>query len=92
VARIGLCLVLAGACNPLDLNPKDQISDASFWKSPDQFELAANDFYFSLKGPNYTEVNSDIAFGVSGVPNPPPDFRSSAMGRTCRPPNSSVVG
>ena len=63
VARIGLCLVLAGACNPLDLSPKDQISDASFWKSPDQFELAANDFYFSLKGPNYTEVNSDIAFG-----------------------------
>ncbi len=63
LARIGICLVLAVACNPLDLDPKDQISDASFWKSPDQFLLAANDFYFSLKGPNYTEVNSDIAFG-----------------------------
>ena len=90
VARIGLCLVLAGACNPLDLNPKDQISDASFWKSPDQFELAANDFYFSLKGPNYTEVNSDIAFGVSGIPNPPPDFRSVSNGSYLPPANSSV--
>jgi len=89
-ARIGLCLVLAGACNPLDLNPKDQISDASFWKSPDQFELAANDFYFSLKGPNYTEVNSDIAFGVSGIPNPPPDFRSVSNGSYLPPANSAV--
>ena len=89
-ARIGVCLVLAGACNPLDLNPKDQISDASFWKSPDQFELAANDFYFSLKGPNYTEVNSDIAFGVSGIPNPPPDFRSVSNGSYLPPANSSV--
>jgi len=68
VARIGLCLVLAGACNPLDLNPKDQISDASFWKSPDQFELAANDFYFSLKGPNYTEVNFRYRVWSLGCP------------------------
>src|SRR5207244_10933520 len=64
VARIGICLVLAFGCSPLDLGPKDQISDPSFWNSPDQFELAANDFYFRLKGPPvYTEVNSDIAFG-----------------------------
>src|SRR2546423_14497442 len=60
---LGLAVVLAVACNPLDLGPKDQISDASFWKTPDEFRLAANDFYFSLEGPNYTEVNSDIAFG-----------------------------
>src|SRR5947199_8489483 len=74
---IGVFLVLTVACKDLDLDPKDQISDASFWKSPDQFELAANDFYFSLKGPNYTEVNSDIAFGsgatvdLSAVSNGP---------------------
>ena len=63
LTSIGVCLLLAVACNPLDLGPKDQISDASFWKTPDEFKLAANDFYFSLEGPNYTEVNSDIAFG-----------------------------
>ena len=26
----------------------DQVSDAVFWQKPSDFELAANDFYFSL--------------------------------------------
>jgi hypothetical protein len=61
---IGVFLVLTVACKGLDLDPKDQISDASFWKSPDQFQLAANDFYYYLQGAhNYTELNSDIAYG-----------------------------
>jgi len=61
---IGVFLVLTVACKDLDLGPKDQISDASFWKSPDQFRLAANDFYYYLQGAhNYTELNSDIAYG-----------------------------
>lgn len=56
--------MLAGCEKSLDLSPKDQISDASFWKNSDQFKLAANDFYFSLQGAhNYTDLNSDIAFG-----------------------------
>src|SRR6266496_420984 len=60
---IGVFLVLTVACKELDLGPKDQISDASFWKSPDQFRLAANDFYYYLQGAhNYTELNSDIAY------------------------------
>lgn len=57
-------IMFAGCQKSLDLTPKDQISDASFWKNSDQFKLAANDFYFSLQGAhNYTELNSDIAFG-----------------------------
>ena len=61
---IGVFLVLTVACKDLDLGPKDQISDASFWRSPDQFRLAANDFYYYLQGANnYTELNSDIAYG-----------------------------
>jgi len=61
---IGVFLVLTVACKELDLGPKDQISDASFWRSPDQFRLAANDFYYYLQGAhNYTELNSDIAYG-----------------------------
>lgn len=56
-------MVLAG-CKKLDLTPKDQVSDASFWKKPSDFQLAANDFYYGLQGAhNYTENNSDIAFG-----------------------------
>lgn len=58
-----LFLVLAG-CKKLDLTPKDQVSDASFWKKPEDFQLAANDFYYGLQGAsNYTDNNSDIAFG-----------------------------
>jgi starch-binding outer membrane protein, SusD/RagB family len=59
-----LLMVLAGCQESLDLIPKDQLSDASFWKTSDHFKLAATDFYYSLKGAhNYTDINSDIAFG-----------------------------
>lgn len=67
-----LLLVLVGCDKSLDLTPKDQISDASFWKTPDHFKLAANDFYYRLKGaPQYTDVNSDIGFssGSNNVSN-----------------------
>jgi len=71
VAYTGALLMLALGCKDLNLGPKDQVSDASFWKSPDQFKLAANDFYFALRGPDqgggargtYVELNSDIATG-----------------------------
>ncbi len=57
-------MVLAIGCNNmLDLDPMDQISDASFWKKPGDFELAANDFYYSLMEPHYIDRNSDIAYG-----------------------------
>src|SRR5256886_5063893 len=63
VAYTGALLMLALGCKDLNLGPKDQVSDASFWKNPDQFRLVANDFYFALRGPNYVELNSDIATG-----------------------------
>jgi hypothetical protein len=64
VTYTGALLMLALGCKGLDLGPKDQVSDASFWKTPDQFRLAANDFYWRLVGAqNYTELNSDIATG-----------------------------
>ena len=71
VTYTGALLMLALGCKGLDLGPKDQVSDASFWKTPDQFRLAANDFYFALRGPDqgggargtYVELNSDIATG-----------------------------
>lgn len=68
--NISLYLMLAvagvstGCKKNLDLNPLDQISDASFWKKPDDFKLFANDFYNSLAtAPQYVDNNSDIAFG-----------------------------
>jgi hypothetical protein len=66
--NIYLLLLLAAisiGCNKnLDLNPLDKISDASFWKTPEDFHLFANDFYNSLAtAPEYVDNNSDIAFG-----------------------------
>ena len=64
VASTGALLLLGLGCKDLNLGPKDQVSDASFWKAPEQFKLAANDFYYRLQGANnYTELNSDIATG-----------------------------
>jgi len=64
VTYTGALLMLALGCKDLTLGPKDQVSDASFWKTPDQFRLAANDFYYGLQGAdNWTEISSDIATG-----------------------------
>jgi len=57
-------LIVTGCKKSLDLIPKDQLSDASFWKTPGDFELAANNFYYGLQtAPEYIDNNSDIAFG-----------------------------
>lgn len=65
-ACIFLALVISGGCKKdLNLSPKDKLSDASFWKTPGDFELAANDFYYGLKTVGHnTDNNSDIAFGT----------------------------
>lgn len=64
-----LVMVFVGCKKSLDLTPKDQLSDASFWKKPSDFQLAVNDLYFGLKGaPQYTDRNSDIAFGFGANP------------------------
>jgi starch-binding outer membrane protein, SusD/RagB family len=60
---ISMIVLLWGCNDDLDLTPKDQISDASFWKTPEHFKLAANDFYYGLRADIYTDINSDIAFG-----------------------------
>ncbi|WP_276168390.1 RagB/SusD family nutrient uptake outer membrane protein [Zobellia alginiliquefaciens] len=60
----GLFMLLLGtlSCNDdLELLPEDSISDVSFWKNANDFELAANNFYFSLKTySNEPDANSDI--------------------------------
>jgi hypothetical protein len=56
-------LTMTGCKKSLELTPKDKLSDVSFWKTPGDFQLATNKFYSALEGPNYTELNSDIAIG-----------------------------
>lgn len=69
-----VAMLLGGCQKSLDLSPKDQISDASFWKTPEDFKLAATAFYLGLReAPQYTsktadyryiDNNADIAFGA----------------------------
>jgi len=51
-------LLLAVACNKtVDLKPINEISDASFWTNPSQFQLAANEFYTYLR--TFTDIIND---------------------------------
>lgn len=52
---ITISLFTAIACNDsyLEKYPLDQINDASFWKTSSDLEMYANQFYPSLKDPNY---------------------------------------
>lgn len=50
-----ICLFFATSCSDsfLEKYPLDEINDASFWKSAQELEMYANQFYPSLKDPNY---------------------------------------
>ncbi|MBA7524634.1 SusD-like protein P2 [subsurface metagenome] len=63
---LSICVLFSTSCEKsLDLSPKDQVSDDSFWKSSKDFQLAANNFYFSLMTlSQFIDINSDIAYGL----------------------------
>ena len=52
-----LVLVQFGCNKAVDLKPINEISDADFWKSPDQFKLAANEFYTYER--TFTDIFND---------------------------------
>mgnify|MGYP000869337401 FL=1 len=53
-AIIGLSFSFTGCNDMLDLKPINEISDADYWKTSDQFQLSANAYY------NYLRSFSDI--------------------------------
>lgn len=62
-------LLVSSSCNKmLDLKPINEISDADYWKTADQFRLAANAFY------NYQRSFADILND-----NPHADLRGDLM-------------
>lgn len=78
---LALVSISMGCKKDLDLSPLDKISDASYWKSSNDFRLFANDFYNGLQGAhNYTENNSDIAFGIGTDAATGADNRSKSNG------------
>ena len=63
----GALLLTQYSCNKIvDLKPINEISDASFWKSPDQFKLAANEFY------NYLITFGNVLYDPPPGGNPSP--------------------
>ncbi len=66
-----LVTLLFSSCDDfLDLTPDSEITDVTYWKSANDFKLAANWFYLNtLEDPHYSGINnnanmSDIAFGM----------------------------
>lgn len=57
-----LLVALIGCTKDLDLSPMDTISDASFWKTPADFQKGANTLYAALSGFENFDVDADIAF------------------------------
>jgi hypothetical protein len=57
-----LTIMPSGCRKALDLKPLDTVSDGSFWKTPNDFKLAANSFYGYLR--TFSQGNGD---GHSGT-------------------------
>jgi starch-binding outer membrane protein, SusD/RagB family len=54
----GVIIVSLSSCNKLlDLDPINEISDADYWKSAEQFQLSANAYYNYLR--SFTDVLDD---------------------------------
>lgn len=69
ILATGIVVLPHYGCNKsVDLKPINEISDASFWKSADQFKLAANEFY------NYL-----ISFGNVLYDGPHSDLRGDLV-------------
>ncbi|MCD2425090.1 RagB/SusD family nutrient uptake outer membrane protein [Niabella pedocola] len=63
-----LLVFLLCSCNKLlDLKPRDNMSEKTFYKTPADFKLAANALYNSLPGFDFADVESDIAFNQANA-------------------------
>ncbi|GEP94660.1 RagB/SusD family nutrient uptake outer membrane protein [Chitinophaga cymbidii] len=64
---LALCLALlayTGCQRELDLVSEDNITDAIFWKTPNDFKLGANNLYNGLDRFGFEDTESDIAFNA----------------------------
>lgn len=59
-----LCLTISFVSCDLNLEPMDQISDASFWTKSEDFKLATNNLYWGLEDAfQFVDNTSDLAYG-----------------------------
>jgi hypothetical protein len=70
-----LAIMFAGCNKALNLKPLDQVSNATFWTQPNDFKLAANNFYGYLRtfsqgngdGHTGTDLGADLGAVVRGT-------------------------
>jgi len=55
-------LILPACQKQLNLVSQENITDATFWKTANDFKLAANALYYGLDGFGFDDTESDIAF------------------------------
>jgi len=75
VIIMSLAVIGAGCNKALDLKPLDQVSNATYWKQPNDFKLAANVFYNYLRtfsqsngdGHNGTDLGTDLGAIARGT-------------------------
>ena len=80
-----LLVILSGCTKDLDLSPRQQINEASFWKTANHFKIATNNYYITLlPGHDLGEfdVNSDISH--AGVIN------IESTGKNALPENDNI--
>lgn len=68
MAYVAIVCLCCAACNKkLDLTPETALSDASFWKTPNDLLAACTTFYLSLPGmgANYDDNYADISYGAA---------------------------
>lgn len=59
------CICSLGCSKFLDLKPQSEMTDPAYWKTNNDFQLAANWFYANaLDDPGYDDNMSDISFGT----------------------------
>jgi len=65
LAVLALSTLAVGSCKKdLNLVSQDTITDATFWKTGNDFKLAANNLYNGLNGFGEEDTESDIAFNT----------------------------
>ncbi len=82
IVQFAIILFLVSGCKKaLELDPLDTISDATFYKTANDFKMGANGLYNSLPGFDFSDTESDIAFNtansVSDGTYLPPETSSS---------------
>jgi len=78
MAAVSLSMIGTGCNKALDLKPLDQVTNATYWKQPNDFKLAANTFYNYLRtfgqsngdGHNGTDLGTDLGAIARGTNTP----------------------